>query len=262
VTTQDESENSFAPLSDTDLASILEAQLAQMRGTRVAPRVDAPAGNLLAVDASTGDASTSAAPSWTDELFDAPTQEMTATEVAAVREPKQTEQTGQTEQAVYVAPVFVEVVETVPAVIAESAVFAAPDVGIAVSVAVAASFAEPMMFSASEMQRLRGQASSVVQSENGLPALPVVPQTSNIEQQLMQVFAEIEAFELAKSQRALEPESASVTEVVEVAEVADVTGSAENTPHSVQNQVVPEVKLGSAASLSFDDILFGTSPDE
>jgi len=230
MTTQDESENSFAPLSDTDLASILEAQLAQMRGTRVAPRVDVPAGNLHASDA----------PAWTDELFDAPTQEMTATKVTAVREP----------------------------------VFAAPLPAPTPAATFAFAFSEPMMFSPSEMQRLRGQASGVSQSVNALPLLPVVAQPSDIEQQLVQVLAEIEALELAKGQRVLEPETALVAEVVgtaetaeaaeaaEAAEVAEGVESAENSSQSAQDDVVSAVKPSGGASLSFDDILFGTSSEE
>jgi hypothetical protein len=223
MTTQDESENSFAPLSDTDLASILEAQLAQMRGTRVAPRVDVPAGNLHASDA----------PAWTDELFDAPTQEMTATEVTAVREP------------VFAAP--------------------APLPAPTPAATFAFAFSEPMMFSPSEMQRLRGQASGVSHSVNALPLLPVVAQPSDIEQQLVQVFAEIQALELAKGQRVLEPETALVAEVVgtaEAAEAAEAVETAENSSQSAQDDVVSAVKPSGGASLSFDDILFGTSSEE
>lgn len=178
----DQNENSFEPHSDADLANILEQQLAQMRGNLVSGRSVSPI-----VSSSV----------WVDELFDVPTEEMSAAEIVAVRQGA--------ENSSQVTP-----------------------------------FAMPMMFSASEMQSLM-----VGTSQQAEP-------TSDVEQQLIDVLAEIEAIEAAKALR----RSAEVVEVVEVSALVDIPPLSR-----VDDSDIPE-KRPVADRPSFDDLLFGTTTDE
>lgn len=101
-------------------------------------------------------------------------------------------------------------------------------------------FAPPMMFSTSEMQSLmRGTSQQ---------AEPI----SDIEQQLIDVLAEIEAIEAAKTLR----RSAEVVEVVEVSALVDIPPLSR-----VDDSVIPR-KRPVADLPSFDDLLFGTTTDE
>ena len=70
MTGSEETENSFQPHSDADLAAILESQLAQMRA------------GLPAVRALTDAVM---APVWRDEPYDTPTEEMSEAEIVDVR---------------------------------------------------------------------------------------------------------------------------------------------------------------------------------
>ncbi|MBK5238763.1 MAG: hypothetical protein JJE28_06600 [Actinomycetales bacterium] len=181
----DPNEYSFEPHSDADLANILEQQLAQMRGNLVSGRSVSPI-----VSSSV----------WVDELFDVPTEEMSAAEIVAVRQGA--------ENSSQVTP-----------------------------------FAMPMMFSASEMQSLM-----VGTSQQAEP-------TSDVEQQLIDVLAEIEAIEAAKALRR-SAEAAEVVEVVEVSALVDIPPLSR-----VDDSDIPE-KRPVADRPSFDDLLFGTTTDE
>ncbi|MFT6534711.1 MAG: hypothetical protein ACJAS7_000744, partial [Alpinimonas sp.] len=55
---------------------------------------------------------------------------------------------------------------------------------------------------------------------------------------------------------------AEVVGTAEAAEAAEAVETAENSSQSAQDDVVSAVKPSGGASLSFDDILFGTSSEE
>ena len=123
MTATSDNEESFAPLSDLDLAAILEAQLAQIRGSTVPP-VSPPA--------------------WINELFDVPTEEMSAAQIVAV------------------------------------AIEAEPQVEVVAAVEVAPIAPAPMMFSAAEMRRLMGGTAPAVAPAAVLDS--PTRSTSNVEQ--------------------------------------------------------------------------------
>ena len=129
MTATSDNEESFAPLSDLDLAAILEAQLAQIRGSTVPP-VSPPA--------------------WINELFDVPTEEMSAAQIVAV------------------------------------AIEAEPQVEVVAAVEVAPIAPAPMMFSAAEMRRLMGGTAPTPTSLTAVAPAAVLHSptrsTSNVEQ--------------------------------------------------------------------------------
>jgi hypothetical protein len=134
------SENSnekFEPHSDEDLATILEAQLLAMRGATARSVVTPPAAH--AVEPPTQ-------PVWVDERFDVPTQEMTATEIAAVRPDSLAEAVAELVAELVAEPVAEPVSELLPAPI--------PALVTAESQPPRALSPMPMMFGAAEMASL------------------------------------------------------------------------------------------------------------
>jgi len=141
-----ENEKSFEPHSDEDLATILEAQLLAMRGGLTGSSRDKPASEPSAP-----------VPAWTDQPFYAPTQEMTAAEVVAMRvERKPSETVPDVVISAVVSPDLVSY-DVVP-VGAISEAIPGDAILFPTSVVVPHIAPMPLMFSSGEMARMTAEA--------------------------------------------------------------------------------------------------------
>lgn len=212
MTEPEDAEMSFQAHSDADLATILEAQLAKMRADLAPGRA-----KTIAVTA----------PVWRDEPFDIPTEEMSAAEIVDVRRDdrhllKRSDEAPTIDRGVEVLPLSVHVV--------------AEGSGTTWSPAnpVPSLFGTPMMFSASEMEKLMGFRA------------PDADTPLTVEQQLINVLAEIEARKLVTSVRG-SAEELSVQDAVRTVDPPGADPAEHNEDHSQP---------------SFDDLLLGTASEE